>query len=82
MIAEDFEWATSIILSACTRLNSKEPVPCVSILEGGYCLTALAESAFAHCRILNQGHPRPAAPGDEVAALSEFLESVGISANS
>lgn len=49
---EDFAWATDIVKEAAIRINPEKPVPCVSILEGGYNLGAISESAVAHTQSL------------------------------
>lgn len=49
---EDFEWATMLVLDTCRELNPVAPVPCISVLEGGYDLSALASSALVHVRTL------------------------------
>ena len=76
---EDFAWATDIVLAACARIGTKTdkdtPVPCVSVLEGGYDLEAIARSAVLHCESLQRGHVEPAAQavGDEAAALADTI---------
>eukprot|EP01041_Mallomonas_annulata_P004881 gene4881-9732_t len=57
LIEEDFAWATQQIWASCARINVERPPPCVSVLEGGYDLTALASSAVAHVRALAAGPP-------------------------
>jgi len=49
---EDFEWATMLVLDACKEMSPESPVPCLSVLEGGYDLEALTSSAVAHVRTL------------------------------
>ena len=41
-----------IVKEAAIRINPEKPVPCVSILEGGYNLGAISESAVAHTQSL------------------------------
>jgi hypothetical protein len=48
----DFGWATQVVLDACVALNAADPVPCISLLEGGYNVKAIADSAVVHCRAL------------------------------
>jgi len=54
---EDFEWATAAVLESCRRICLENPPPCVSVLEGGYDLDALAASAVAHVKALAAGPP-------------------------
>ena len=74
---EDFAWATDVVLAACARIGgADQPVPCVSVLEGGYDLEAIARSAVLHCRSLQRGHEETAEksePGNEAAALAETI---------
>lgn len=49
---EDFAWATQAVLDVCTALNEKDPIPCISVLEGGYNIKAISRSAVAHCDTL------------------------------
>ncbi len=49
----DFAWATKIVLDACIEIGQSTPVPCISILEGGYNLAAISRSAVEHCRVLS-----------------------------
>lgn len=51
---EDFAWATQAVLDVCNKLNADNPVPCISVLEGGYNVTAIARSAVAHCEVLSR----------------------------
>ena len=46
---EDYFWATSCVLKACEAINRSDPVPCISILEGGYNIKAISASAVSHC---------------------------------
>lgn len=39
------------------RVNPSSPAKCVSILEGGYHLDAIAESSVLHCKALMEGYP-------------------------
>lgn len=48
----DFAWATMIIIDACKELNPASPVRCISVLEGGYDLPALASSTLVHVQTL------------------------------
>lgn len=50
----DFAWATQEVLDACNELNEMSPVPCISVLEGGYNVKAIARSAVVHCQTLRQ----------------------------
>lgn len=75
---EDFAWATDIVMQACVSINAERPPRCLSILEGGYDIEALGNSALAHVRSLAKGYPAPPPKGDEVAALARFVESLGI----
>lgn len=54
LLEEDFAWATEIVMRAAVRMRPTDPVPCVSVLEGGYNLKAIALSAVAHCSVLKQ----------------------------
>ena len=76
----DFYWATRLVMKACRKINPVSPVPVVSILEGGYDLNALASSALVHVNALAEGYPELPVrkPGDEVAALTEHLEKIGL----
>jgi acetoin utilization deacetylase AcuC-like enzyme len=87
LLEDDFHWATELVMKACRKINPDAPVPVVSALEGGYDLEALASSVLVHAQALAAGYPElppppPAArvrqPGDEVAALTEHLESLGL----
>jgi len=78
LIEEDYVWATKIVMEACVRINKVSPVPCVSILEGGYHLEAITASASVHVKELAKGFPAPPAPGDESAALARMIEEMGI----
>ena len=62
LLDADFRWATEIVMQACVTINPTKPVPVLSILEGGYDLTALASSALEHCKVLAAGYPK--APTD------------------
>jgi acetoin utilization deacetylase AcuC-like enzyme len=75
---EDFEWATDEILRSCQVINPSCPPPCLSVLEGGYDLSAIARSAVRHVRSLLQGPKREAYGGDEVAALQASLKEMGL----
>jgi len=57
LVEEDFTWATDIVLEACVLINPAQPPPCLSILEGGYDIPALAASAVAHVAALAKGYP-------------------------
>lgn len=46
---EDFAWATQAVLDVCSKLDPVNPVPCISVLEGGYNVKAIAECAAVHC---------------------------------
>eukprot|EP00606_Chrysophyceae_sp_TOSAG23-5_P000149 GSChrysophyteH2.ASY1.ANO1.283.1 assembled CDS len=73
---EDFAWATDVVLAACARIGGADhPVPCVSVLEGGYDLEAIARSAVLHCRSLQRGHQQTpeSESGNEAAALAETI---------
>lgn len=63
---EDFAWATQIVMDAAVDINRNYPIPCISVLEGGYNLRAIAKSAVAHCSVL-KNWPKPL----EYAALDE-----------
>lgn len=52
LTVEDFVWATNAVLEACVRINPDSPPPCISSLEGGYDLNALADCALAHAKCL------------------------------
>lgn len=78
LVEEDFQWATDIIMKSCIRINPINPPPVVSILEGGYDLEAIASSASVHVRSLANGYPQPPKKGDEIAALANYLEAIGI----
>lgn len=60
LLEEDFEWATEIVMKACVRIDPLNPVPVMSVLEGGYDLTALADSTVVHVNALARGYPIPA----------------------
>jgi acetoin utilization deacetylase AcuC-like enzyme len=51
LIAEDFYWATEQVRAICEMLPG-EPVPVLSVLEGGYDLDAISASAVEHVRAL------------------------------
>ncbi len=76
LVADDFAWATDIVLQACVEIDENNPPPCISILEGGYDLEAIAESAVAHVKSLLVGHPPSNHGGDEVQALKNYLDTV------
>ena len=48
----DFEWATMLVIDACKTICPSSPIKCISVLEGGYDLNALAKCAHAHVRTL------------------------------
>ncbi len=48
----DFEWATMLVIDACKTICPSSPIKCISVLEGGYDLNALAKCAYAHVRTL------------------------------
>ena len=48
----DFEWATLLVIDACKTICPSSPIKCISVLEGGYDLNALAKCAYAHVRTL------------------------------
>ena len=73
---EDFGWATEIILEACVTVNPSSPIPCISVLEGGYDLDAISRSASIHCKALAKGYPDK--PVGEAALVVEHLKSIGI----
>ena len=53
LVEEDFQWATQIIMDACRHLSTpSKPVRCMSVLEGGYDLKALASSALIHVKTM------------------------------
>lgn len=54
---EDFAWATQIVLDATYRIDPDASVPCMSILEGGYNLSAVAKSVVLHCGVLRNHKP-------------------------
>ena len=76
LVADDFAWATDVVLQACREIDESNPPPCISILEGGYDLNAIAESAVAHVKSLLNGYPPINHGGDEVQALKEYLDTV------
>jgi len=83
LTVSDFEWATRAVLEACVRICPERPPPCISSLEGGYDLNALAECALAHAICLASFQiPAPivesnAAPQDDnIAAGNEPQEAV------
>lgn len=51
LIAEDFYWATEQVRAVCEMLPG-DPVPVLSVLEGGYDLDAISASAVEHVRAL------------------------------
>jgi hypothetical protein len=53
----DFAWATQIVLDATYRINPDGAVPCMSVLEGGYNLSAVAKSVVVHCGVLRMHKP-------------------------
>eukprot|EP00607_Mallomonas_marina_P009295 CAMPEP_0182418562 /NCGR_PEP_ID=MMETSP1167-20130531/2963_1 /TAXON_ID=2988 /ORGANISM="Mallomonas Sp, Strain CCMP3275" /LENGTH=362 /DNA_ID=CAMNT_0024592825 /DNA_START=307 /DNA_END=1395 /DNA_ORIENTATION=- len=65
LLDEDYTWATQQLCASLRRINPDHPPPCVSVLEGGYDLNALASSAVAHCKVLAAGPP----------PLSELLQA-------
>jgi acetoin utilization deacetylase AcuC-like enzyme len=70
LLEEDFAWATEIVMQAAVRLRPMDPVPCVSILEGGYNLKAISASAVAHCSVLKDWPIRAAIKSSAVAKES------------
>jgi acetoin utilization deacetylase AcuC-like enzyme len=85
LIDEDFEWATNIVLKACKRLNPSKPIPCISVLEGGYDVHAISRSAVLHCKALQRGYIEDdddntavSHKGDEVAALSKSISEMDL----
>lgn len=75
----DYIWATKIVMEACVVINPHAPPPCVSTLEGGYNVAAIAKSALAHIQVLEAGYPKPPPPGDEIAAMGRYMDAMGIS---
>jgi acetoin utilization deacetylase AcuC-like enzyme len=73
---EDFGWATEIILAACVEIDSNSPIPCISVLEGGYDLDAISRSASIHCRVLANGYPE--VPVGEAALAVDHLKKIGV----
>jgi hypothetical protein len=53
----DFVWATQIVLDATYKINPDGAVPCMSVLEGGYNLSAVAKSIVVHCGVLRTHKP-------------------------
>jgi acetoin utilization deacetylase AcuC-like enzyme len=78
LLEADFYWATRLVMDACVEINPTKPIPCISVLEGGYNIGAITKSALIHCQALEEGYKAPAAVGDEVAALQRFMASVGL----
>jgi acetoin utilization deacetylase AcuC-like enzyme len=77
---EDFEWATDIIVTACASINSSDPPPILSVLEGGYDLEAIAASASAHVKALSRGTVSPTTKRDDsVDAIEQSVMSLRIS---
>jgi len=76
LIEEDFEWATQIVLEACVKIDPNSPIPCISVLEGGYDLNAIAKSASIHCKVLADGYPLPVK--GEAALAIDHLKSLGV----
>ena len=76
LIEEDFEWATQIVLDACVKIDPISPIPCISVLEGGYDLHAIAKSASIHCKVLAAGYPPPTK--GEASLATDHLKSLGI----
>jgi acetoin utilization deacetylase AcuC-like enzyme len=75
----DFEWGTDIVMEACLEIDSHSPPPVISVLEGGYNIQAIANSAAAHVASLAKVRSAPsAATGDEVSALAKHIESLNI----
>ena len=75
---EDFEWATDVVLVACSRINPSNPVPCISVLEGGYNLQAISRSAVLHCKSLQRGYSNAESSHDEISALAKKIEELGL----
>ena len=70
LLEVDFVWATEIVLDACYRLNPTNPVKCISLLEGGYNVPALSNSALVHVLALMAGSPQAKAAA-KAARLAE-----------
>jgi acetoin utilization deacetylase AcuC-like enzyme len=86
LTAEDFAWATQIVVDASRTLGGDSPIPIISTLEGGYNLKAITISAQAHVGVLSaandykieeEASPAPTV-GDEVAALTDHIKSLGL----
>ena len=81
---DDFAWATRIVVDASRSIDAVNPPPILSSLEGGYNLDALALSAAAHVNVLADCNIVTSEPeisdhgGDEVAALSAHVKSLGL----
>lgn len=76
LIDEDFGWATELVLEACVKINPSSPIPCISVLEGGYDLDAISRSASIHCKVLAKGYPE--IPVGEAALAVDHLKSIGV----
>jgi len=55
----DYRWATAEVLSAARTLRPEDPIPCMSVLEGGYFVPALTRSIVEHCAALIEGGASP-----------------------
>lgn len=76
LVEEDFAFATRIVLEACHRLNPEHPIPVMSILEGGYDLSAISKSALAHCEVLFEPYPEPQDTRSEEVGDDSFTEFI------
>ncbi len=75
LIDEDFDWATTAVLAACSRVNLVTPPPVISILEGGYDLDAISRCAVLHCKVLLEGKGLAvSATGSDVAKSESSVE--------
>ena len=78
LLEEDFEWATRIVYDAAMVINPVKPPPMISVLEGGYNVFAISNSALIHVKAMEKGYPAAPLPGDEIAVLERQMDSLGI----
>jgi acetoin utilization deacetylase AcuC-like enzyme len=94
LVDSDYEWVTTEILKSGLRIDSQNPPPIISALEGGYDLDAITISSLLHVKRLLQGYDEDLKneiameagntketkdyKGNEVDALQQTLKDMGI----
>jgi acetoin utilization deacetylase AcuC-like enzyme len=86
LVEEDYAWATERVFISCASIEAANQsdsnssivtrIPVISVLEGGYNIPALANSALAHVRAMETGAPSTISLHSLAEALEDAVDSV------